>query len=253
MVLKRIIPCLDVKEGRVVKGKSFQGLEYAGEPVKLATKYYEQGADELVFLDITATNERRGTEVMLAAAVAEQVFVPFTVGGGIASFEDASAVLDAGADKVALNSAAVLRPELIGEIAQSYGSQAVVAAIDAKRNENRGREVWINAGTNNTGKDAVAWAMDAVDAGAGEILLTSIDKDGTNSGYDLELTRAVSVAVGVPVIASGGAGGAKDMADAFAIGKADAALLAGMLHYGKTTIQKLKGELVGLGIPVRVA
>lgn len=251
MVLKRIIPCLDVKNGKVVKGKSFKGLEYAGEPVVLAKRYYEQGADELVFLDISATNEKRKTTIELASAVAQEVFVPFTVGGGIASFEDASAILEAGADKVSLNTAAVLNPKLIGEIAESYGSQAVVIAIDAKRKGEGGWSVWINAGTRDTGKDAIEWAREAVRVGAGEILLTSIDKDGTNSGYDLELTKAVSDAVRVPIIASGGAGGARDMANAFVEGGADAALLAGILHYGRTTIPQLKKELEGMGIAVR--
>jgi cyclase len=253
VLLKRIIPCLDVKNGRVVKGKSFVSLADAGDPVALGRRYYEEGADELVFLDITATNEKRKTMVALASAVAEQVFVPFTVGGGIASFRDAAAVLDAGADKIALNTAAVENPALIGKIAAVYGSQAVMVAIDAKRNGQGRWDVWINAGTTNTGKDAVAWTREAQAAGAGEILLTSIDSDGSNAGYDLELTKEVAEAVSIPVIASGGAGGASDIADAFLKGKADAALLAGILHYGKTTIPKLKRELAKKEIPVRMA
>ncbi len=252
MLLKRIIPCLDVMDGKVVKGKSFESLQYAGGAVELARKYYADGADEFVFLDITATNEKRKTECGLASAVSAEVFVPFCVGGGIGSFEDASAILEAGADKVALNTAALKRPALIGEIGQSYGAQAVVVAIDAKK-EGRGWAVYSNAGKKKAGKDAVAWAGEAEGAGAGEILLTSIDRDGSNAGYDLELTKAVSDAVGIPVIASGGAGSATDIADAFTKGNADAALLAGILHYGKTTIGRIKMELKEMGVAVRCA
>jgi len=250
MLLKRIIPCLDVMGGKVVKGKSFESLSYAGGAVELAKKYYESGADELVFLDITATNERRKTECALASEVSENVFVPLCVGGGINSFEDASSILEAGADKVALNTAALIRPALVGEIGGSYGAQAVVVAIDAKK-EGNGWKVYSNAGKKNSGKDAVAWAREAQMAGAGEILLTSIDNDGGQSGYDLALTKTVSDAVGIPVIASGGAGRTQDIADAFEKGNADAALLAGILHYGKTTIGEIKAELKANGIAVR--
>lgn len=250
MLLKRIIPCLDVMDGKVVKGKSFESLQYAGEAAGLAKKYYDGGADEIVFLDITATNERRKTECALASEVSENVFVPFCVGGGIGSFEDASAILEAGADKVALNTAALKQPALIGEIGESYGAQAVVVAIDAKK-EGEGWRVYSNAGKKNSGKEAIAWALEAENAGAGEILLTSIDNDGGRAGYDLPLTRAVSEAVGIPVIASGGAGSASDIAEAFTKGKADAALLAGILHYGKTTIGQLKAELKAMGVAVR--
>src|SRR3712207_1520569 len=206
MHLKRVIPCLDVDAGRVVKGTNFVDIRDAGDPVELAERYDREGADELIFLDITATSDKRGTMVELARRTADNVFVPFTIGGGIRSVEDAQAVLDAGADKVSVNSAAVARPELIGELAGVFGAQCVVLAIDAKRREDRSWEVYVAGGRTPTGRDAVEWAREGVERGAGEILLTSMDRDGTEDGYELELTRAVGDAVDVAVIASGGAG-----------------------------------------------
>src|SRR5512132_3571310 len=207
MVLKRVIPCLDVDNGRVVKGTNFVDIRDAGDPVELAERYDAEGADELIFLDITASHESRDTIVQLARRTADNVFIPFTIGGGVRSVEDAQAVLDAGSDKVSVNSAAVARPELIGEMAERFGAQCVVLAIDAKAREgDSGWEVFVAGGRTATGRDAVEWAREGVERGAGEILLTSMDRDGTNAGYDLPLTHAVSEAVGVPVIASGGAG-----------------------------------------------
>ena len=253
MHLKRVIPCLDVDAGRVVKGTNFVDLRDAGDPVELAARYDRDGADELVFLDITATHEKRDTMVALARATADDVFVPFTIGGGIRSVGDAQAVLDAGADKVSVNSAAVARPELLDEMAAVFGSQCVVLAIDARaRAEGTGWEVFVAGGRTATGRDAVAWAREAVERGAGEVLLTSMDRDGTNDGYDLALTGAVSGAVGVPVIASGGAGELGHLAEALRAG-ADAALCASIFHYGRHTVGEAKAHLAAAGIHVRPA
>jgi imidazole glycerol-phosphate synthase subunit HisF len=252
MVLKRIIPCLDVDRGRVVKGTNFVGLRDAGDPVELAERYDDEGADELVFLDITASHEDRDTIVELARRTADNVFIPFTIGGGIRSREDAQAVLDAGADKVSVNSAAVERPELIAELAETFGAQCVVLAIDAKRRD--GEEAWdvyVNGGRVATEREAVEWARDGVERGAGEILLTSMDRDGTTDGYELELTRAVANAVGVPVIASGGAGELEHLSAAITEGGADAVLCASIFHYGTYRVRDAKQHLGQAGIPVR--
>jgi cyclase len=258
MHLKRVIPCLDVDAGRVVKGTNFVGLRDAGDPVELAARYDAEGADELVFLDITATSDQRDTIVDLARRAADELFIPFTIGGGIRSVEDAQAVLDAGADKVGVNSAAVKRPELIGELADRFGAQCVVLAIDAKsvpappdpaRPEDRW-EVFVAGGRTPTGRGAVAWAREGVERGAGEILLTSMDGDGTTSGYDLPLTHAVSAAVPVPVIASGGAGTLDHLVEALEAG-ADAALAASIFHFGTYTIAEAKQRIAEAGIPVR--
>jgi cyclase len=243
--LKRVIPCLDVDAGRVVKGTNFVDIRDAGDPVELAAHYDAEGADELVFLDITATSDKRETVVELARRVADECFIPFTIGGGIRSVDDAQGVLDAGADKVAVNSAAVARPQLIGELAEVFGVQCVVLAIDAKR-----WKVYVAGGRTPTGRDVVAWAREGVERGAGEILLTSMDRDGTNDGYDLELTRAVAEAVGVPVIASGGAGTLEHLAEALQAG-ADAALAASIFHYGTFRIREAKEHLAAAGIAVR--
>ena len=250
MHYKRVIPCMDVDAGRGVKGTRFIDIRDAGDPVELAERYDREGADELVFLDITATSDKRSTMVDLARRTADQVFVPFTIGGGIRSVEDAQAVLDAGADKVAVNSAAVARPELIDELADVFGAQCVVLAIDAKRVEGFW-EVFVAGGRKATGRDAVLWAREAVERGAGEILLTSMDRDGTNAGYDLPLTSAVAGVVGVPVIASGGAGTLDHMGEALAAG-ADAALVATLFHYGHYTVGEAKEHLARMGFPVRV-
>jgi cyclase len=247
--LKRVIPCLDVDAGRVVKGTRFVDIRDAGDPVELAAFYDRAGADELVFLDITATHEKRETIVELARRTADEVFVPFTIGGGIRAVEDAQAVLDAGADKVAVNSAAVARPELIDELAGVFGAQCVVLAIDAKA-VGEGWEVFVAGGRTATGTDALAWAREGVERGAGEILLTSMDRDGTSDGYDLALTREVSAAVGVPVIASGGAGELDHLVEALEAG-ADAALCASIFHYGHYTVAQAKEHLAQAGIPVR--
>ena len=239
MHLKRVIPCLDVDGGRVVKGVEFLDIRDAGDPVELAAHYDREGADELVFLDITATHERRETIVELARRTADEVFVPFTIGGGIRSVADAQAVLDAGADKVAVNSAALARPELIDELARVFGTQCVVLAIDAKARPQGGWEAYLAGGRTPTGRDVVAWAREAVERGAGEILLTSMDRDGTSDGYDLALTAAVGDAVGVPVIASGGAGELEHLAQALGAG-ADAALCVSIFHYGRHTIGEAK-------------
>jgi cyclase len=249
MHLKRVIPCLDVDGGRVVKGTNFVDIRDAGDPVELAERYDAEGADELVFLDITATHEKRDTMVELARRTADNVFVPFTIGGGIRSVADAQAVLDAGADKVSVNSAAVARPELIDELAERFGAQCVVLAIDAKAG-GEGWEVFVAGGRTPTGRDAVAWAREGVARGAGEILLTSMDRDGTNDGYDLALTRAVAGAVAVPVIASGGAGTLDHLAQALRAG-ADAALCASIFHYGRHTVGEAKAHLASAGIAVR--
>jgi cyclase len=247
--LKRVIPCLDVDAGRVVKGTNFVDIRDAGDPVELAALYDAEGADELVFLDITATSDRRDTVVELARRVADDVFIPFTIGGGIRSAADAQGVLDAGADKVSVNSAAVARPQLVGELADVFGAQCVVLAIDAKRAAT-GWEVHVAGGRTATGVDVVRWAREGVERGAGEILLTSMDRDGTTGGYDLELTRAVSEAVGVPVIASGGAGTLEHLAAALHAG-ADAALAASIFHYGTYAIREAKEHLLAAGIAVR--
>ncbi len=252
MHLKRVIPCLDVDAGRVVKGTNFVDIRDAGDPVELAERYDAAGADELVFLDITATHEKRDTIVELARRTADNVFIPFTIGGGIRSIADAQAVLDAGADKVSVNSAAVARPELIGELADRFGSQCVVLAVDAKaRAAGDGWEVYVAGGRTPTGTDAITWIREAVERGAGEILLTSMDRDGTNDGYDLPLTSGVASAVGVPVIASGGAGTLDHLVDALRAG-ADAALCASIFHYGTHTVAEAKAHLAAAGVPVRV-
>jgi cyclase len=253
---KRVIPCLDVDAGRVVKGVEFLDIRDAGDPVELAAHYDREGADELVFLDITATHERRETIAKLARSTADDVFVPFTIGGGIRSVADAQVVLDAGADKVSVNSAALQRPELINELAEVFGSQCVVLAIDAKAGQAGDEEtaVWeayLAGGRTPTGYDVVSWAREGVERGAGEILLTSMDRDGTSDGYDLALTRAVSEAVSVPVIASGGAGELEHLTDALNAG-ADAVLCASIFHYGRHTIAEAKAHLAAAGIPVRL-
>jgi len=258
MHFKRVIPCLDVDGGRVVKGVEFVDIRDAGDPVELAAHYDREGADELVFLDITATHEKRDTIAKLARRTADEVFVPFTIGGGIRSAADAQAVLDAGADKVSVNSAALERPEVIDELAGVFGAQCVVLAIDAKaraKPDTDGSSSWeayLAGGRTPTGRDVVTWAQEAVERGAGEILLTSMDRDGTNGGYDLPLTTAVCDAVSVPVIASGGAGELEDLADALRAG-ADAALCASIFHYGRHTIAEAKAHLAAAGIPVRTA
>jgi len=248
---QRVIPCLDVDAGRVVKGTNFVDIRDAGDPVELAERYDAAGADELVFLDITATHERRDTLVDLARRTADNVFVPFTIGGGIRSVADAQSVLDAGADKVSVNSAAVARPELLDELAEVFGAQCVVLAIDAKaRADAEGWEVYVAGGRTPTGRDTLAWAREGTDRGAGEILLTSMDRDGTNAGYDLALTGAVSEATGVPVIASGGAGELDHLVDALRAG-ADAVLCASIFHYGRYTVGDVKRHLIRAGVPVR--
>ncbi|HHV31726.1 MAG: imidazole glycerol phosphate synthase subunit HisF [Ruminococcaceae bacterium] len=251
MYAKRIIPCLDVNNGRVVKGTSFVNLRDAGDPVEAAAEYDRQGADELVLLDITASAQARGIILDIVRRVANQIFIPFTVGGGIRTVDDFTALLRAGADKVSVNSAALKNPSVIREAAEKFGSQCVVCAIDAKRREGGDWTVYLNGGRVDTGKDAVAWAKEAAALGAGEILLTSMDCDGVKNGYDLELTAAVSESVDIPVIASGGAGKLEHFYDAFTVGKADAVLAASLFHFGEITIPQLKDYLSGRGIPVR--
>lgn len=252
MYAKRIIPCLDVKNGRVVKGVSFVNLRDAGDPVECAAAYDKAGADELVLLDITATHEGRSTMIDIVERVANSVFIPFTVGGGIKSVDDFKELLRAGADKISVNSAAVRNPQLINETAYKFGSQCVVMAMDAKRRPNgAGWTLYLNGGRVDTDIDAVEWAKRAEKLGAGEILLTSMDCDGTKAGYDLELTRAVSESVGIPVIASGGAGKMEHFKDAFTRGKADAVLAASLFHFREIGIPELKGYLAENGIPVR--
>jgi cyclase len=241
---------MDVDAGRVVKGTRFLDIRDAGDPVELAAFYDREGADELVFLDITATSDKRATVVELARRAADEVFVPFTIGGGVREVADAQGVLDAGADKVAVNSAAVARPGLVGELAGVFGAQCVVLAIDAKRRQDGGWEVYVAGGRTATGRDALAWAREGVDRGAGEILLTSMDRDGTKDGYDLDLTRAISEAVDVPVIASGGVGAPEHMVDGFAAG-ADAVLAASIFHYGEHSVAAVKARLAEAGVPVR--
>lgn len=251
MYAKRIIPCLDVNNGRVVKGTNFVNLRDAGDPVEAAKAYDAQGADELVFLDITASAQARNIILDMVAQVADSIFIPFTVGGGIRTVDDFNALLRAGADKVSVNSAAIRNPSLIQEAAEKFGSQCVVCAIDAKRRPEGGWTVYLNGGRVDTGLDAVEWAKQAVELGAGEILLTSMDCDGVKNGYDLELTRAVSDSVNVPVIASGGAGAMEHFYDAFTAGHADAVLAASLFHFGEITIPDLKAYLAGRGISVR--
>ena len=253
MFTKRIIPCLDVNNGRVVKGVNFVNLKDAGDPVEIAKAYDREGADELVFLDITASSDARETVSDMVERVAKKVFIPFTVGGGIRTVEDFRRILNAGADKVSVNSAAVKRPELISEAAERFGSQCVVCAIDAKRRENgSGWDVYLNGGRVNTGIDALEWAKRAEELGAGELLLTSMDCDGTKAGYDLELTRAVSENAGIPVIASGGAGTLEHFLDAFTKGKADAVLAASLFHFKEIEIRELKRYLGEHGESVRL-
>ena len=254
MHYKRVIPCLDVDAGRVVKGTEFVNLRDAGDPVALAAHYDAEGADEVVFLDITATHEKRDTVARLARSTADDVFVPFTIGGGIRSLADAQAVLDAGADKISVNSAAVADPELLNELAGVFGAQCVVLAIDAKRRgpePEAGWEVFVAGGRTPTGRDAVEWAREGTARGAGEVLLTSMDRDGTEDGYDLELTAAVAEAVSVPVIASGGAGELHHLVEAVRAG-ADAVLCASIFHYGRYRVGEAKQALAAAGIPVRL-
>ena len=252
MYAKRIIPCLDINNGRVVKGVSFVNIVDAGGPIECAKQYDKQGADELVFLDITASSDSRNITIDMVEKVANSIFIPFTVGGGIRSVDDFNALLRAGADKVSVNSAAVHRPELISEAAYKFGSQCVVAAIDAKRGVNGSWEVYINGGRKPVGLDAVQWAVECEKRGAGEILITSMDQDGQKTGYDLELTRAISERVGIPVIASGGAGALEHFYDAFTDGKADAVLAASLFHFGEIPIPELKKYLDSMNIPVRL-
>lgn len=251
MLSKRIIPCLDVKDGRVVKGINFVNLTDAGDPVELAKVYDREGADELVFLDITASSDKRDVIIEVINRVAEQIFIPFTVGGGIYDIETIRKILSAGADKVSLNTAAVKDPDLVLRAAQKFGSQCIVVAIDAKSDKSNGWEVFTHGGRKKTGIDAVEWAKKVESLGAGEILLTSMDRDGTKIGYDVELTRAIADSVKIPVIASGGAGTLEHIYDAFKNGKADAALLASLLHYGELNIGKIKAFLRDKGVPVR--
>ena len=265
MLAKRIIPCLDVTGGRVVKGVNFVSLRDAGDPVEIAARYNEQGADELTFLDITATSDGRDLILHIIEAVASQVFIPLTVGGGVRSIEDVRRLLNAGADKTSFNSAAIANPQLIDDVSGKYGSQCIVVAIDAKRRtdaqEQRvgidgavagpGWDVYSHGGRTNTGRDAVAWATEMAQRGAGEILLTSMDRDGTKSGFDLELTRAVSHAVDVPVIASGGVGDLDHLADGILFGGADAVLAASIFHYGEFSVGQAKQHMRARGIPVR--
>ncbi len=252
MLLRRVIPCLDVDKGRVVKGVEFLNLRDAGDPVELAVRYQDEGADEIVFLDITASHERRETVAELARRCADDVFIPFTIGGGVRSAEDAQAVLDAGADKVSVNSAAVARPELLADMAAVFGAQCVVLAIDARREADGAYGVYVEGGRRPVGRDAVEWAREGVERGAGEILLTSMDRDGTEDGYELELTRAVAEAVDVPVIASGGAGTLDHLVDAVKDGGADAVLCASIFHYGQHTVREAKERMRAAGIPVRL-
>jgi imidazole glycerol-phosphate synthase subunit HisF len=258
MLAKRIIPCLDVTGGRVVKGVNFVELRDAGDPVEIAARYNGQGADELTFLDITATSDGRDLILHIIEAVASQVFIPLTVGGGVRSVDDVRRLLNAGADKVSFNSAAVARPEVIREASDKYGAQCIVVAIDAKRRQGNdaavrgpGWDVYTHGGRKNVGLDAVAWARQMADFGAGEILLTSMDRDGTKIGFDLELTRAVSDAVPVPVIASGGVGELQHLVDGIQIGGADAVLAASIFHYGQHTVAEAKSLMAARGVPVR--
>jgi cyclase len=255
MLAKRIIPCLDVHGGRVVKGTNFLHLRDAGDPVEVASRYEKEGADELVFLDITASHEQRGIILDVVRRTAEQVFMPLTVGGGIRTLEDIRNLLNAGCDKVSINSTACKNPEFVRQAAERFGSQCIVVNIDPKRIQKDGREVWevhINGGRTPTGLEAVTWAQQVEQLGAGEIVLTSMDRDGTKDGYDIEVTAAVSNAVGIPVVASGGAGKPEHLADAILLGKADAALAASIFHYGQYTIEETKRLMAERGIPVRL-
>ncbi|MEH2246590.1 imidazole glycerol phosphate synthase subunit HisF [Nostoc sp.] len=255
MLSKRILPCLDVKAGRVVKGVNFVNLQDAGDPVELAKVYNEAGADELVFLDITATHEDRATILDVVYRTAEQVFIPLTVGGGIQSLENVKALLRAGADKVSINSAAVRDPDLINRASDRFGNQCIVVAIDARRRnnaENPGWDVYVRGGRENTGLDALLWAQEVEKRGAGELLVTSMDADGTQTGYDIEITRAIADAVEIPVIASGGAGNCEHIYTALTEGKAEAALLASLLHYGQLSVAEIKNYLRDRNVPVRL-
>ena len=266
MLAKRIIPCLDVTGGRVVKGVNFVELRDAGDPVEIAARYNEQGADELTFLDITATSDNRGLILHMIEAVASQVFIPLTVGGGVRTVEDVRRLLNAGADKTSFNSAAIANPQVIEDASAKYGAQCIVVAIDAKRRSETearrldaqghamgpGWDVYSHGGRQNTGLDAVAWACEMVRRGAGEILLTSMDRDGTKAGFDLDLTQAVSDAVSVPVIASGGVGNLDHLADGIQLGHADAVLAASIFHYGEYTVGQAKAHMAARGIPVRL-
>jgi cyclase len=251
MLTKRIIACMDVRDGQVVKGVQFQQLRHAGDPAALARRYNVEGIDEVVVLDITATLESRQALARTINAVAQEIFLPLTVGGGIRSEDDAAAAIDAGADKVSLNTAALRQPDLITTLAQRYGSQAVIVAIDAKRRDD-GFAVYVRSGTADAARDAVAWAREAEARGAGEILLTSMDRDGTKAGFDCDMTATVSDAVDIPVIASGGAGSVDHFADVFTRGHADAALAASIFHYAESSVSELKRHLKGQGIPVRL-
>ncbi|BDA73302.1 imidazoleglycerol phosphate synthase, cyclase subunit [Rivularia sp. IAM M-261] len=255
MLAKRILPCLDVKAGRVVKGVNFVNLKDAGDPVELAKVYNEAGADELVFLDITATHEDRGTIIDVVYRTAEQVFIPLTVGGGIQSLENVKNLLRAGADKVSINSAAVRDPDFINRASDRFGNQCIVVAIDARRrqnSENPGWDVYVRGGRENTGIDALTWAQELEKRGAGELLITSMDADGTQAGYDLELTRAIATRVQIPVVASGGAGTCQHIHQALTEGKAEAALLASLLHYGQLTVSQIKNYLNDNKVPIRM-
>ncbi len=252
MLAKRIIPCLDVTDGRVVKGVNFTELRDAGDPVEIARRYDEQGADELTFLDITATSDNRGLILDIIEAVASQVFIPLTVGGGVREVADVRRLLNAGADKVSMNSSAVSNPQLVFEASQKHGSQCIVVAIDAKQTAPGKWEVFTHGGRKATGIDAIEWAKKMEQLGAGEILLTSMDKDGTKSGFDLGLTRGVSDAISIPVIASGGVGGLQDLADGVKLGKADAVLAASIFHFGQYSVQEAKRFMAQQGIPMRL-
>jgi cyclase len=252
MLTKRIVACLDVDAGRVVKGTQFLNLRDAGDPAELAAAHSSAGADEIVLLDITATHEKRNTLLETVRRTAHELFVPFTVGGGVRTLNDASAIFDAGADKISINSAAIANPSLITCIAERFGSQAVIVAIDAKRNLST-FEAFVSGGRVSTGRDAAQWAKEAEDRGAGEILLTSMDRDGTGEGFDCELTRVIAKAVRIPVIASGGAGGAEHFVEVFRAGSADAALAASIFHFGLSSIEQLKLRLNVAGIPVRLS
>ena len=252
MLTKRIIPCLDVTAGRVVKGINFVGLQDAGDPVEVAQRYNEQGADELTFLDITATSDDRDLILPIIEAVASKVFIPLTVGGGVRATQDVRRLLNAGADKVSMNSSAVANPDLVSDASAHYGSQCIVVAIDAKQTAPKRWEVFTHGGRKGTGIDAIEWAQEVTKRGAGEILLTSMDRDGTKDGFDLELTAAVSKAVPVPVIASGGVGGLQDLVDGIQIGRADAVLAASIFHYGQHSVQEAKQYMAKLGIAIRL-
>ena len=252
MLKKRIIPCLDVKDGRVVKGVNFVNLTDVGDPVDAARAYYEAGCDELVFLDITATHEERDTTVEMVRHVADQVFIPFTVGGGIRSVEDMNKMLKAGADKVAVNSSAVANPQLIKDCAEKFGSQCVVVAIDGRREADGSWHVYVAGGRKDTGKDLIEWAKEAVDLGAGEILLTSMDKDGTKSGFDVDMLNAVASVVDVPIIASGGAGNKEHMVEVFQQTPATGALAASIFHFGEVSVAETKRAMQEAGIEVRL-